>query len=54
MEQRLDPHFLSLIVPAFRQEKTIIKNIKQLIKVLDSIRYDFEIIIGIDGHADNS
>ncbi|MEO8581108.1 MAG: glycosyltransferase [Patescibacteria group bacterium] len=49
-----DSHFLSLIVPAFRQEKTIVKNIKQLLNVLDTIRYDYELIIVIDGKVDES
>jgi glycosyltransferase involved in cell wall biosynthesis len=47
-------HFLSLIVPAYKQEKIIVKNLRRLIKELDLIRYDYEIIVVIDGETDNS
>lgn len=47
-------HFISLIVPAYKQEKTIIRNIRQLQKVLDQIRYDYEIIIVVDGMIDQT
>jgi glycosyltransferase involved in cell wall biosynthesis len=47
-------HFISLIVPAYRQEKTIIRNIKQLKKVLDKVRYNYEIIVVVDGFVDQS
>ncbi len=48
------PHFLSLIIPVYRQEKTIVNNINVIKSTLSSIRYDYEIIIVIDGSADNS
>lgn len=48
------PHFLSLIVPAYKQEKYIVKNLKQLIKELNPIRYDYEIIVVIDGDVDKT
>lgn len=47
-------HLLSLIVPAYRQEKTIVKNLRAIKEVLDKIRYDYEIIVVIDGIVDNS
>jgi len=49
-----ETHFLSLIVPVYKQEKTIVENLKILINVLDEIRYDFEIIVVIDGATDRS
>jgi len=49
-----DSHFLSLIVPVYKQEKTIVKNLRQLKKVLDNIRYDYEIITVVDGMIDKS
>lgn len=48
------PHFLTLIIPAYRKEKIIVKNIQSIKKVLDKIRYDYEIIVVIDGKIDDS
>src|SRR3989339_788294 len=47
-------HFLSLIIPVYRQEKIILKNIKEIKSILDKIRYDYEIIIVFDGIVDSS
>lgn len=53
MEQQKS-HFVSLIIPVYRQEKTIVKNIRQICDVLEKIRYPYEIIAVIDGMVDNS
>lgn len=45
---------ISIVVPSFRQEKTIVKNIKSLQKSLVSIGIPFEIIVVIDGEVDNT
>lgn len=42
-------HYLSVIVPIYKKEKTIQKDILQIKNVLDKIRYDYEIIAVIDG-----
>lgn len=42
-------HFLSIIVPIYKQEKTIEKDLKNIDQVLRQIRYDYEIIAVIDG-----
>jgi len=47
-------HFLSLIIPAYKQEKTIIDNVLHIKTVLDTIRYDYEIIVVIDGMIDQA
>ena len=47
-------HFLSLIIPVYRQERIIVKNILEIKSVLDKIRYDYEIIIVFDGIVDGS
>ncbi len=47
-------HYVSLVVPVYRQEKTILKNLRQLKKVLDEIRYDYEMIVIVDGFVDKS
>lgn len=52
--EKQDSHFLSLIVPAYRQEKTIVKNLKQLESALEKIRYDYEIIVVVDGMTDET
>lgn len=54
METKRDNHFLSLIIPVFRQEKTIVKNIGQIALALNQIRYPYEIIVVIDGILDES
>lgn len=54
METKQTSHFLSLIIPAYKQEKTIVKNITHIKSVLDKIRYDYEIIVVIDGVNDDS
>ena len=46
--------FLSLIIPCYRQEKTIVQNIEQVLSTLDKTRYSYEVIIVIDGRYDNS
>ena len=48
------PHFVSLIIPVYRQEKTILTDIKHIKEVLDTIRYDYEIIIVVDGITDKT
>lgn len=52
--QKLSSHFLSLIIPVYKQEKTIVKDVKQIKQVLDLIRYDHEIIVVFDGATDQS
>src|SRR3989344_4166259 len=47
-------HFLSLIIPAYQQEKLIIKNVRHIKKSLDNIRYDYEIVVVIDGIVDKT
>lgn len=47
-------HFLSLIIPVYKQEKTIVKNIKSITTALNQIRYPYEVIVVIDGIVDKS
>jgi glycosyltransferase involved in cell wall biosynthesis len=46
---KLSKHFLSVIVPVYKQEKTIKKDILHILKTLENIRYSYELIIVIDG-----
>jgi glycosyltransferase involved in cell wall biosynthesis len=45
---------LSLVVPAYKQEKTIVKDIQNLDKVLSSFRFKYEIIVVVDGILDKT
>ena len=44
----------SLIIPAYKQEKTIKKDIQNILAVLSQTGMDFEIIPVIDGFVDSS
>lgn len=45
---------LSLVVPAYKQEKTIIRDLQNLNKVLSSLQYKHEIIVVVDGFVDKT
>lgn len=48
-------HFLSVIIPVYKQESTIRQDIFSINDTLQSIRYDYEIIAVVDGmNIDNS
>ncbi|OGK51477.1 hypothetical protein A3B02_02670 [Candidatus Roizmanbacteria bacterium RIFCSPLOWO2_01_FULL_42_14] len=47
-------HFLSLIVPSYKKEETIVSNIRRLQEVLNTVRYDHEIIVVVDGMVDKT
>src|SRR5579872_1952053 len=47
-------NLISLIIPSYRQGKTIIKDTAYVKKVMDSLRKPYEIIVVIDGHVDKS
>ena len=54
MNSKITTHFLSLIIPVYKQGNTIVKNLNRIKTVLDQIRYDYEIIAVIDGAVDRS
>lgn len=45
---------LSLILPAYKQERTIVKNIAKLVATLNALRYPYELILVIDGLLDRT
>lgn len=45
---------LSLIIPAYKQEKTIINNLKKVYETLERLPYKFEIIVVVDGFLDKT
>lgn len=49
MENKILEHKLSVVVPAYRQEKTIEKDIRRIERILRQIRYPYEMIVVVDG-----
>jgi len=47
-------NLLSVIVPAYRQEKTIQRDLHSIEEALKKIRYDYEIICVVDGKIDDT
>lgn len=45
---------LSVIVPAYRQERTIVKDLSNIKSVLKQLRYDYELICVVDGMIDKT
>jgi glycosyltransferase involved in cell wall biosynthesis len=45
---------VSVIIPAFKQEKTIVKDLSRIQKVLEQIRYPYEMIVVVDGQIDKT
>lgn len=45
---------VSVVVPAYNEEKNIYKTIRSLLNRLDRMSYDFELIVVFDGCIDNS
>ncbi len=54
MNRKISSHFVSIIIPTYRQEKTIIEDLLRIKRVLDTIRYEYEMIVVIDGIVDKS
>ncbi|MEK7502697.1 MAG: glycosyltransferase [Patescibacteria group bacterium] len=49
-----ESNFLSLVVPAYKQEKTIVKDLATLNNVLASLNTNYEIIVVVDGFLDKT
>ncbi|KKS96072.1 MAG: glycosyl transferase family protein [Candidatus Gottesmanbacteria bacterium GW2011_GWA2_43_14] len=47
-------HKLSVIIPAYRQARTIVTDIRNIESTLKKIRYPFEIIAVVDGYGDGT
>jgi len=47
-------HILSVVIPAYKQEKTIARDLRRIRDVLEKIRYGYEIIVVIDGKVDRT
>lgn len=49
-----EARLLSVIIPAYKAEGFIEKNLRQVKEALDQIRYDYEIICVVDGKTDRT
>ena len=47
-------HFLSVVIPAYKQEKTVFKDLKRIEAVLKTLPYDYEIVLVVDGRVDKT
>jgi glycosyltransferase involved in cell wall biosynthesis len=45
---------VSVIVPAYKQEKTIVQDIKNINDAMSKTRFDYEIIVVVDGFVDKT
>jgi glycosyltransferase involved in cell wall biosynthesis len=45
---------ISVVIPAYKQEKTIKSDIKNIVEVLNTLGYKYEVIVVIDGIVDNT
>jgi glycosyltransferase involved in cell wall biosynthesis len=43
---------VSLIIPAYKQEHTIYHDLLRIKHVMDQLRYEYEIIVVVDGEID--
>lgn len=53
-KQKTNNMLISVIIPAFKQEKTIEKDLLRIKEVLDQLRYDYEMIVVVDGKYDKT
>jgi glycosyltransferase involved in cell wall biosynthesis len=54
MQKTSDGAYISLIVPSYRQQKTIASDLKSINKALSSLTSRYEIIVVIDGDVDGT
>lgn len=45
---------VSVIIPAYKQEKTIVEDVTQIFKTMSQTRWPFEIIVVVDGFVDKT
>lgn len=53
-KKNISKKLLSVIIPTFRQEKTIKRDLLRIKRVMDQLRYDYEMIVVVDGFVDNT
>lgn len=52
--QNSRPKLLSLIIPVYKQEKTIAKNLRSILYELKKFNFPYEVIVVVDGFVDKS
>ena len=45
---------ISMVVPAYKQEKTIVEDVRRIEKALSELPYEHEIIVVVDGFMDKT
>lgn len=50
----MDIKLFSLVIPSYKQEKTIVSDVRYLQKALSKLPYEYEILVVIDGNLDKS
>lgn len=48
----MEVNLVSVIVPAYKQEETIVRDLRRIKEVLDKLRYPTELICVVDGNVD--
>ncbi len=48
------PKFISVVIPSYKQEKTIVGNLKRLHAALQETNYEYEVIVVVDGKVDGT
>lgn len=48
------PNKISIVIPAYKQEKTIVRDVKKIDDVLRALKYQYEIIVVVDGNLDRT
>ena len=54
MKKFKDDFLLSVIIPVYKQEKTIRKDLLRIKKILDEAGWNYEIVVVVDGKVDRS
>lgn len=55
MENKSSPNrLISVIIPCYKQEQTIVRDLKRIKQVLDQLRYPTELICVVDGKVDKT
>lgn len=52
--KKTSKHVLSLVIPAYKQAKTIKKDITRIKEIIAALKIPYEIIVVIDGHLDKT
>ena len=53
-KSKFEIKLLSVVVPAYKQEETIYKDIQQIIRALEEHSFNYELIIVVDGLLDKT